>query len=310
MFAALAAAYALYTVFDNWWIAAALGLIWGLMIFNLDRFIVSSMRKEGGFLAESRTAVPRIILAIIISIVIVRPLELKIFEKEILAELVIMDQQTYAAQEAEINARYSAQQLARNDEIALLKMEIGDKTAKRDELDRLAQEEADGTGGTHRRNAGPIYAIKRRDADRVNEELKVLRQRNDTLIHEATLTLSAFDRAIATEIQEIDRQKIDGPASRMEALNRITTKSTAIWWASFFITLLFIAIETAPVVVKLLSSRGPYDDLLDVEEHTFASKRIEAKAHRTAEIKKRGEPLPKTESDYLNERLDIGLNKA
>jgi hypothetical protein len=35
------------------------------------------------------------------------------------------------------------------------------KTAKRDELDRIAQEEADGTGGTRKRNAGPIYKIKK-----------------------------------------------------------------------------------------------------------------------------------------------------
>jgi len=155
LFAAFAAGYALYTVFDNWWIAAMLGLVWGLMIFNLDRFIVSSMRKAGGFPSEARTAIPRIILAIIISIVIVKPLELKIFEKEILAELVIMEQQTYAAQEAGINARYQAQQLALDDEIALLKREIDDKTSKRDALDRLAQI----TDGAERETALPRLGL-------------------------------------------------------------------------------------------------------------------------------------------------------
>src|SRR6187549_34343 len=83
VFAALAAGYALYTVFDNVAIASVFGLLWGLMIFNLDRYIVSSMRKEGNFNRELLTASPRIVLAIIISIVIAKPLELKIFEKEI-----------------------------------------------------------------------------------------------------------------------------------------------------------------------------------------------------------------------------------
>ena len=46
VFAALAAFYALYTVFDSTWIAGVFGLLWGLMIFNLDRYIVSSMRKH------------------------------------------------------------------------------------------------------------------------------------------------------------------------------------------------------------------------------------------------------------------------
>src|SRR5687768_14839136 len=67
VFAALAAGYALFTVFDNYWVAAMFGIIWGLMIFNLDRYIVSSMRKEGKFSKEFVMALPRIILAIIIS---------------------------------------------------------------------------------------------------------------------------------------------------------------------------------------------------------------------------------------------------
>src|SRR6187402_2901444 len=96
LFAALAGGYALYTVFDNAWIASGFGLLWGFMIFNLDRYIVSSMRKESKPAREWLLASPRIILAIIISLVIAKPLELKIFEKEIEPELVVMEQQAYA----------------------------------------------------------------------------------------------------------------------------------------------------------------------------------------------------------------------
>ena len=38
----IASAYALYTVFDNYISAIFFGFIWGLLIFNLDRFIVST----------------------------------------------------------------------------------------------------------------------------------------------------------------------------------------------------------------------------------------------------------------------------
>ena len=41
----IAASYALYTVFDNLYSSIFFGLIWGLLIFNLDRFIVSTIRK-------------------------------------------------------------------------------------------------------------------------------------------------------------------------------------------------------------------------------------------------------------------------
>jgi uncharacterized PurR-regulated membrane protein YhhQ (DUF165 family) len=51
--------------------------------FNLDRFIVSTIRKRETKASEFLQATPRIILAIIIAIVISKPLEIKNFEKEI-----------------------------------------------------------------------------------------------------------------------------------------------------------------------------------------------------------------------------------
>jgi hypothetical protein len=66
----IASSYALYTVFDNPFIALGFGLIWGLLIFNLDRFIVSTIKKRDHFFDEFIQATPRIILAIIIDIVI------------------------------------------------------------------------------------------------------------------------------------------------------------------------------------------------------------------------------------------------
>ena len=79
----IASSYALFTVFDNGYIAVGFGIVWGLLIFNLDRFIVSTLRKRNNFKRELFQATPRIILAFIIAIVISKPLELKIFEKEI-----------------------------------------------------------------------------------------------------------------------------------------------------------------------------------------------------------------------------------
>jgi hypothetical protein len=310
VFAALAASYALYTVFDNAWIASALGLVWGLMIFNLDRYIVSSMRKEKNSMREFRTALPRIILAVLISIVIAKPLEMKIFDKEIQSELIIMEQQTYTAQENEIKMRFQTGQETLRGEIALLKNEIEVKTAKRDELDSIAQVEADGTGGTRKRNAGPIYKIKKADADRVNNELQELVGKNSLLIRQKQQALTAIDSIISAGIGSLTRQKLDGPASRMEALSRITAKSDAIWWAHWFIVLLFIAVETAPVFVKLISGQGPYDQLLKTEEHGFEAKRVEDMAVINAEIKKRTETLPKAETAYVTDRLDVRLNES
>ena len=64
--------------------AIGFGIIWGLIIFNFDRFLVSTMRKYGiSQRKQSWMAVPRIALALLIGLTIARPLEMKIFEKEI-----------------------------------------------------------------------------------------------------------------------------------------------------------------------------------------------------------------------------------
>ena len=63
------------------------GVIWGLIIFNIDRFIVASTGKGDGSeaitLGEIKSAIPRILMGIIIAITISKPVELRMFEQEI-----------------------------------------------------------------------------------------------------------------------------------------------------------------------------------------------------------------------------------
>lgn len=309
VFAFLSASYALFTVFDNYFSAIAFGIVWGLMIFNLDRFIVSSMRKEGRTGREFAMAIPRLILAVLISVVIARPLELKIFEKEIAPELVVMEQEKYASQERELMNRFVPYQDSLRSHVVQLKNEIAEKALRRDELRRIAQEEADGTGGSRRRNLGPIYKVKKADADRADQELEELTVINQERITSIESVLAGSIRAMNDELSSLDRSRLNGPAARMEALDRITENSSAIRWAHWFILLLFIAIETAPVFVKLLSPKGPYDNLLRIAEHGFIVEESESLARSNAESKKRSETLPERESGFLRDRLDAELNR-
>lgn len=101
IFASLAGGYALYSVFrpgilgdDNISVSAIVGgiffgLLWGTMIFNLDRYIVCSFRKSNNpspkqrFWENTKYALPRIILAVVIAFTISKPIEVKIFEKRL-----------------------------------------------------------------------------------------------------------------------------------------------------------------------------------------------------------------------------------
>lgn len=86
LMAMLSGGYALYTVFDSLKAGAVFGVFWGLLIFNLDRFIVNTMYSDGEVTISKKelfAGMPRIIMAIFLGIVISTPLELRIFKDEI-----------------------------------------------------------------------------------------------------------------------------------------------------------------------------------------------------------------------------------
>lgn len=277
--------YALYTVFDSWLAAVFFGAIWGLMIFNLDRYIVMSMKSYGRWWRDWLVALPRLGLAVLLAVVISKPLEMKIFDKEIQAELIQMEQEIFKQQEERVNVRYQAQIDEQQAQIAALKAEIAAKTAARDTLMRMAVQEADGTGGSGHRNLGPIYRAKKDDADRAQAELNALLATALPAIQQKEQAIQTLGATVQAEIGALDRAPYNGMAARMEALSRLTARSLAILYASLFLTLLFIAIETAPIMVKLISYRSPYDYLLHNHEHTFEMNNLEHVTLRANEVK-------------------------
>lgn len=310
LFAAIAAGYALHSVFDNAWLALFFGVIWGLMIFNLDRYIVSGMRKEGKMIKQWFIATPRIILALIISIVIAKPLELKIFEKEVTEELQIMHEEQLQRRDSLVAERFTPKKKSLSLENKQLQIDIDNLAMKRDELRRLAREEADGTGGTGLRNAGPIYAIKKADADRVEAELEELRKRNTQRIAANQKEMIALDTTRQAALSGMSQKPADGLASRIDALGRLTEKSQPIAVANIFIMLLFIAVETAPIFVKLIAHKGPYDHILKVNEYPFQVLRIEKTTQETSAARERVSGLNDADRAFANERLDTALGSS
>ena len=251
----IAAGYALYTVFDNLFASIFFGFIWGLLIFNLDRFIVSTIKKRERFLDEFIQASPRIVLAIIIAIVISKPLELKIFEKEIDQVLLTEKNQMTLDNQIQIAEQYQPRTGALQNQIDGLKKEIDDKEAEVNSLYETYISEAEGRKGTLLIGKGPVYKEKREKHDAALAELQQLKTDNKVKIANAESELEQlklnYDNQVATTQPVIDG--FDGLMARINALNKLP------WLPSFFIFLLFLAIETAPILAKLLSPKGEYD---------------------------------------------------
>lgn len=85
----ISAGYAVYGSFDgNIWASLLVGMLWSIVIMTLDSLIVSTIKDTGSLREKIKIAIPRIILSIFIGIVIARPAEIKIFEKEIKDQLI------------------------------------------------------------------------------------------------------------------------------------------------------------------------------------------------------------------------------
>jgi hypothetical protein len=322
--AAIAAGYALFTVFESIWPALFFGLFWGTMIFNLDRFIVSSMRKKEDASAEWKLAIPRLVLAVLLALVISKPLELKMFEREInrkldekKTEFIITSKLNLAKGFPEIQALE-----VKKDS---LKAELAKSESFRDQVqdeydaERFG-EKTSGTSGIIGRGTNANKKEQQLDAAQV--ALVELRKRNQIRIDTLDSQIRDFSqlRQLEFEKQQAGIDSFGGLATRMEALDLLTKDSAAMALANVFIVLLFIAIETAPIFVKLISPRGPYDDLLELAEDKVklfkGEKWVKAKGESEARVSYfqdthfYGNDLSKEKTNRTNKaKIEAEINK-
>jgi hypothetical protein len=153
----------------------------------------------------------------------------------------------------------------------VLKEDVEQARAYRDKLQREYDAERFGekTASTSGKvGLGTNAKKKEQQLDGAQEDLKTLSARNELRIQQVDVQIEAFraKQQIEFEKQVPGIDGFDGFAARMDGLAKLTTESRAMATAQLFLVLLFMAIETAPIFVKLISARGPYDELLELQE--------------------------------------------
>jgi hypothetical protein len=289
--ASISGGYALWTVFQSYPSSISFGILWGVLIFNLDRYIVMSIQKSrggfGAFFRQVATASPRLLLALLIASVITVPLELKIFEREILDQIERDHQRKFNEDLKSIEQQYR--------EIADLEQQnttlteaITEKEAQRNAAFQEAQGEASGQRGTGIRGTGSVWRQKARFLDQIEKELHDLRSHNNAQIQHNNGRIGELKKARDTKIaqKDIRLKEANGLLARLDVLHDLIMEHTTTAIAFLLIAAMFIVIETAPVVVKLLSKYGPYDAIIEHKETavTLAEQRkiaaIPDKLHR------------------------------
>lgn len=276
--AGIAGGYAIYTIFEpkganalenatdtkTFIFALMFGIVWGLVIFNIDRFIVTSTGKGDGTekitKQEFYSAIPRIVMGAIIALTISKPIEIRMFKSEIDQQLFQKQEVLKAAAKKDAELFYDVEIKRYQDEKLKLQEEIGQKEQRYYELEEIARQELDGTGGSGNANPGPIYQAKKSSAEnakaiwaKVETSNKKQIELRDEKIED--LLIEKKEKIANASLQA---EKLDGLLERIKLAHEV-----AGWQISLFITLLFMVIELTPIFFKMMLIKGPYDYMDD-----------------------------------------------
>lgn len=246
------------------------GIIWGLIIFNIDRFIVAATGKGDGTEKitkdEFMGAIPRILMGSIIALTISKPVEIRMFKSEIDVEL--QNEQMIKEKEfrTKVDEEYSVEIGKVEKEIGIKEKEIQDKIQRHKDLEKQYVEEARIV------TVGPRALAVKAQMESVEREINNFKKSPEYV--------NLLNKKEKLENERVEKLKnsykvasgLDGLLERIKIAHKISGN------ISIFITLLFLAIELTPVFFKLMLVKSPYDYLKDnLEDEIRIANGIEVK---------------------------------
>jgi hypothetical protein len=302
LMASFAGGYAFFTAFKSPFLAIPFGLFWGLLIFNLDRYIVASFGVGDGKKTISKQelieAAPRLAMAIILGFVISTPLELKLFEKEINAKIstdiaivqnTIINSSSTDPKLISLNSERTqlVTSIKKREEIIENKRLFWEKSNK-DKNDEWNTGKFSGKTGK-----GGYYDDLKKVADDAEIDYNKTKINysalNDLDYRKTDIIDTKIDKRDAELRIEIENQTTvqsqnDGLLARLKALGDLTSENTTLLFSKWLITILFIFIEIAPILFKMMTERGPYDDIVDRKKHEYKVRQLELQSNINQEI--------------------------
>jgi len=296
----ISGSYALYTVFAPespfhpndinyaWALGSLLfGIVWALIIFNLDRFIVSSSGSgdgtEGITGGEILKSLPRFAMACLIGFVISKPLEIRVMKSEIDAQLQV--EQTANTKEKQKGLEIDWQKT--DSELNKVKQDLVlQKTNLLKELEKYKQDfdqaeieyrkEIDAGGGNRAGGVGKVAEAK----------LKVVEQRKSELVIQTERIqpeIDSFNSRIKKKEEEIDQTRkiylrnYDEAPNQSELHNGLIKKIQIAHeispYASGFLTAMLIFVEISPLLFKMMLKFSVYDYLLENQKRISITRR-------------------------------------
>lgn len=250
VFAFASAYYALSsTVAGTAALAIPMALLWASMIFMVDRELVGHWSRGSLWV--------RVILSAFLGATVATPAVMCLMQGRIDQQI----EREHAADNKDAISRLTQRQQDADKHETDLRAQLADLRRQAQETGRNREAEIVGQVIQHQTTGipgeGPAYKA-------ANQRLELIHAQMKDIEDELTGIAQDRDRIKADyKSQEID-SVYDFP-SRYEALDRATPVLSPMWKVSWLITLLFIAFDTMPVLMKFLSPVTDYDQLLAVQ---------------------------------------------
>lgn len=234
------------------------GVIWGLIIFNIDRFIVTSTGKGDGTekitIDEIKGAIPRIIMGMIIAITISKPIEIRMFQSEIGIAVKQTQDSLKGVGIDQIQKNYDKSVYEIKKNLGKIQTEIDSNEKLINQYETTLMNEISGDRPGYGERAKNLERLKKNSESKVLELKKTPEYRNaliDMRKHE-------IEKQIKIKKKDTEIASLDGLLIRIKKAHEI-----AGWTITIFITLLFMAIELTPIFFKLMLTKTTYDYLTE-----------------------------------------------
>ena len=251
-----------------------LGIVWGMIVFNMDRFIISSTGKSENEKIEWKEfwqAIPRIIIALVLGICIAAPLETRIMKTEISAKLQIEQEEYLADLNEKTNYNFSQQQYKLenrqkeiNTKIDSISSYLEKRRLENEAQSTLLEKEAAGEIPGTKAGKGPQYEVKKEHLNKMEiafEERKIIENKiikdKQQELNEISSELNENrnKQKMALNDNNIESDNYDGLIRRIDIAHDISLGK------SIMITLMLLSIELGPIFFKMMLSKGVYEYL-------------------------------------------------
>ena len=253
--------------------------VWGTIIFNLDRFIVSSTGKGDGTdkitWKEFGQALPRIIIALILGFAISAPLEIRILESEINSELSKYQKGYVQDLNTATDSVFKQKRIGLEKEKAEYEAKKGEYEKALSEydaqIDALVQRQQAEMQDKRAYGFGPV-------AQKMQADIDTKRKEKGQFVAQKSSDVSAWQKQLDFSNDQLNKLSDDlrneYKANELKAhgydglLKRIQISHDIGGIVPWVILMVFLCIEMGPIFFKMMMTKGVYDFMIENYNNT------------------------------------------